>query len=141
MEKRIIKVELIIKVIALFAIFISGYFIWKKINAVLYKRFPFDIDNLDKFYKLIKQKVIPRFESKLEMELENLNVPEIIQADYTFSDEFILRFTYLGKILLVVKSTNEERYIGDLTKVRNFEVLMMGLEFQTATPKIRCFVL
>ena len=99
-----------------------------KYNEQSYKDFPFEMEDLDKFHELMEQKVIPRFEFMLKTKFVNLNVLDVCQKDYKLSENFTLRFTYLGEIFLVENLTKQEKLIGNLIKIPDFGKLISNIK-------------
>lgn len=135
MEKRRNKLELItqnlesiINTVLFIALLISIMLFLIKRNEQSYKDFPFDIEDLDKFHKLMETKVIPRFEFVLKTKLVNLNLRDVCQKDYMLSENFTLRFTYLGEIFLVENLTKQEKLIGNLIKIPDFGKLISNIK-------------
>ncbi len=135
MEKRRNKLEFItqnldeiINTVLFIALLVMVILFLIKHNEQSYKGFPFDMADLDKFHKLIETKVIPRFEFMLKIKLDNLNVRDVCQKDYRLSEHFILRFTYLGEIFLIEKSTKHEIFIGNLKKIPDFGKLISDIK-------------
>ncbi len=135
MEKRRNKLELItqnldeiINTVLFITLLVMIMLFLIKNNKQSYKGFPFDIEDLDKFHKLMEKKVIPRFEFVLKTNLVNLNLRDVCQKDYKLSEHFTLRFTYLGEIFLVENSTKHERFIGNLKKIPDFGKLISNMK-------------
>lgn len=135
MEKRRNKLEFItqnlesiINTVLFVALLVTIMLFLIKHNEQSYKGFPFDIEDLDKFHKLMETKVIPRFEFVLKTKLVNLNVRDVFQKDYKLSEHCILRFTYLGEIFLIEKSTKRERFFGNLKKIPDFGKLISDIK-------------
>ena len=122
------NLESIINTVLFIALLITVMFFLIKHNEQSYKDFPFEMEDLDKFHELMEQKVIPRFEFMLKTKFVNLNVRDVCQKDYKLSENFILRFTYIGEIFLVEDSTKNEIFIGNLKKIPDVGKLISDMK-------------
>ena len=122
------NLESIINTVVFIALLVTIMFFLIKHNELSYKGFPFDMKDLDKFHEITENKVIPQFESKLKTKLTSLNVRDICQKDYKLSENFILRFTYIGEIFLVEDSTKNEIFIGNLKKIPDVGKLISDMK-------------
>ncbi len=122
------NLESIINTIVFIALLVTIMLFLIKHNEQSYKGFPFDMKDLDKFHEITENKVIPQFESKLKTKLTRLNVRDICQKDYKLSENFILRFTYIGEIFLVENLTKKEEFKGNLKKIPDFGKLISNIK-------------